>query len=129
VGLGDFVHVFAAVLGLSALLASSAVGFSVVKYIGTTYLISFGLRTLWGRESHHQAPDVVPLQRNRVFSQGLIVSALNPKTALFFLAFFPQFVDPARGPVMRQILFLGSLFVLLGVYTNSLYASLAGAIG
>jgi threonine/homoserine/homoserine lactone efflux protein len=129
VGLGDFVHVVAAALGLSALLASSAVMFSVVKYAGAAYLISLGLRTLLARQGHHVTTAYVPMRLTRVFSQGLLVSILNPKTAVFFLALFPQFIDPARGAVVGQSLFLGSLFVMLGVCTNSLYASLAGTIG
>ena len=128
-GVGDFCHVLAATLGLSAILLSSALAFSVVKYAGAAYLIYLGLRTLMTRIEPTEQLTVLPLRLKRIFSQGVLVSVLNPKTALFFLAFLPQFVDPARGAVAAQILFFGVLFVVLGVFTNSVYALLAGTAG
>jgi threonine/homoserine/homoserine lactone efflux protein len=128
-GIGDFCHVVAATLGLSALLMSSAIAFSLVKYAGAAYLIYLGVRTLVARHEPQQAPSAIPIQLTRVFSQGLLVSILNPKTALFFLAFLPQFVQPAHGAVAAQILLLGGLFVGIGICTNSLYAVLAGSVG
>ena len=125
--LGNLVHVGAATFGLSALLASSATAFSVVKYAGAAYLLYLGLRTLLTRET--EAAAVAPPQPlRRVFSQAMLVYALNPKTALFFLAFLPQFTDPARGPIAPQLFFLGSLFVLLALVTDSVYAVLAGSL-
>lgn len=128
VGLGNFVHVLAAALGLSALLASSALAFSVVKYAGAAYLIFLGLRKLLS-----PAVDVGPVKlreasRAAIFRQGAIVAALNPKTALFFLAFLPQFTDPGRGAVWLQLVVLGSITVSLGVASDSVYALLSGSL-
>jgi threonine/homoserine/homoserine lactone efflux protein len=128
-GIGDFCHVVAATLGLSALLMSSAIAFSLVKYAGAAYLIYLGMRTLLARREPQLAPSAAPVHLTRIFSQGLLVSILNPKTALFFLAFLPQFVQPAHGAVAAQILLLGGLFVGIGICTNSLYAVLAGSVG
>ena len=129
VGLGDFSHVLAAALGLSALLASSALAFTVVKYAGAAYLIYLGIRT-W--LSPDEAPSLTPknsTRLSRVFFQGLWVSILNPKTALFFLAFFPQFVTPDKGAVSVQIIFLGCLFVGMGFCTNTAYVLAASGLG
>ncbi len=125
--LGNLVHVGAATVGLSAILASSSVAFSVVKYAGAAYLLYLGVRVLLSKET----PDSVigePQPLRRVFSQAALVYALNPKTALFFLAFLPQFADPARGAVAPQLFLLGSLFVLLALVTDSGYALLAGSL-
>jgi threonine/homoserine/homoserine lactone efflux protein len=126
---GNFMHVLAATLGLSALLLSSALAFSVVKYLGAAYLIYLGLRTLCTREAAHAPADGQPQSLRRIFSQGVVVAALNPKTALFFVAFLPQFVDPARGAIAGQMLVLGCIFVMLAVVSDSLYALLAGTAG
>ena len=111
---GSAVHVAAAVVGLSALLASSASAFTVVKLAGAAYLIFIGLRRLLTPEP---APDAEPVRTGlrRVYVQGFVVNLLNPKTALFFLAFLPQFVDPARGAVPLQVAILGVLFIGLGL--------------
>ena len=126
---GNSVHVLAAALGLSALLLSSAVAFSIVKYLGAAYLIYLGLRRLLARDPVQQAAGFQRQSLRRIFRQGVIVAILNPKTALFFLAFLPQFVDPSRGSVTAQLLMLGCLFVLMAVTTDSLYALLAGTAG
>ena len=128
-GVGDVCHVFAATLGLSAIVLSSALAFNIVKFAGAAYLIYIGIRTLTARDQSPDQINVAPLPMGRVFSQGVLVSALNPKTALFFLAFLPQFVQPARGAITLQIFSLGVLFVLLGVVTNSMYAFAAGTAG
>jgi threonine/homoserine/homoserine lactone efflux protein len=124
------VHVAAAALGLSALLASSALAFSVVKYAGAAYLIWLGLKKIFGRM---EPLDIdVTLQGHgyvSLFRDGFIVNLLNPKTALFFLAFLPQFVDVSRGHVAMQIVFLGVLFTLLGFMTDGCYAIAAGTAG
>ena len=126
-GVGHFGHVLAATLGLSAILLTSALAFNVVKYAGAVYLIYLGIRTLLSREE--QVAPTVGSGRSftRIFSHGAMVSALNPKTALFFLAFLPQFVNPTNGAATVQILFLGTLFVFLGICTNSLYVFIADA--
>jgi threonine/homoserine/homoserine lactone efflux protein len=126
VALGGLVHVAAAAIGLSALLVSSATAFTVVKLAGAAYLIGLGLHTLLRRR---EPPDAtVPRERRlrRIFWQGVVVNVLNPKTALFFLAFLPQFVDPDRGSVASQLLVLGLLFVVLAVVSDSLWALGAG---
>ena len=125
---GSAVHVAAAVVGLSALLASSASAFTVVKLAGAAYLIFIGLRRLLTPEP---APDAepVPTGLRRVYVQGFVVNLLNPKTALFFLAFLPQFVDPARGAVPLQVAILGVLFIGLGLLSDGTYALVASAAG
>jgi threonine/homoserine/homoserine lactone efflux protein len=125
---GSMVHVTAAALGLSALLLASSLAFSVVKYAGAAYLIYLGVRTLLG-PIREQADLPKPDPIRRIMAQGLLVNILNPKTALFFFAFLPQFVDPHRGPVAQQVLWLGATFVLLSVCTDATYALLAGTVG
>jgi threonine/homoserine/homoserine lactone efflux protein len=126
--LGTLVHVAAAVGGLSALIVASAVAFSVVKYAGAAYLIYLGVRKLLERDA------VAEVERRReplrrAFRRGIVVNVLNPKTALFFLAFLPQFVDADRGGVWSQALVLGLVFVGLGLMSDSLYALAAGSVG
>ena len=129
IGLGGLVHVLGAALGLSALLASSALAFTIVKYLGAAYLVYLGLRTLLAETESVSAARPARQPLNRVFRQGVIVNVLNPKTALFFLAFLPQFADPARGPVTLQIALLGLLFVTMAICTDGAYALLAGTLG
>jgi threonine/homoserine/homoserine lactone efflux protein len=127
---GTLFHVAAAALGLSALLLSSAVAFSVVKYLGAAYLIYLGIRKLLAREEDRQ--EETGRHRaslKRVFCEGVVVNVLNPKTALFFFAFLPQFISPARGNVTMQMLFLGCLFVVLATVSDGVYALLAGSVG
>ena len=126
---GAVVHIAFAALGLSAILASSAVAFSVVKWLGAAYLVWLGLRRIFGRDDEDDDVAVEPERLARVFSQGVIVNTLNPKTALFFLAFLPQFVDPARGAAWVQILLLGATFVILALCSDGLYALLSGTAG
>jgi threonine/homoserine/homoserine lactone efflux protein len=124
---GGLIHVTAATVGVSALLASSAVAFSVVKYAGAAYLIYLGLRKLLdGVEEEAEEPEPVGLKR--LFWQGVLVNGLNPKTALFFLAFLPQFVDPDRGAVAPQVLVLGAFFLVLATLSDSTYALVAGTV-
>jgi threonine/homoserine/homoserine lactone efflux protein len=129
VELASIIHVAAAALGLSALLLTSAVAFSVVKYLGAAYLIYLGVRTFLAREESQQAQAPAPKSFSQLFAQGFLVNLLNPKTALFFYAFLPQFVNPVRGPVAGQILLLGALFVLLASCTDCLYALLGSTVG
>ena len=129
VELASITHVAAAALGLSALLLTSAVAFSVVKYLGAAYLIYLGVRTFLAREKSQQAQAPAPKSFSQLFAQGFLVNLLNPKTALFFYAFLPQFVNPVRGPVAGQILLLGALFVLLASCTDCLYALLGSTVG
>jgi len=125
---GSLVHVAAATAGLSALIVASSLAFSVVKYAGAAYLVYLGIRKLLERTPvEHVERSSEPLRR--AFLRGIVVNVLNPKTALFFLAFLPQFIDPDRGAVWSQVLVLGLLFVALGVASDSLYAVAAGTVG
>ena len=126
---GNFVHVLAATLGLSAILVSSALAFSIVKYLGAAYLIYLGVRRLLARETAHQLRTFQRQRLRRIFHQGVLVAILNPKTALFFFAFLPQFVDSSKSSFTLQLLTLGCLFVLMAIVTDSLYALLAGTFG
>jgi threonine/homoserine/homoserine lactone efflux protein len=126
---GTAFHVLAAVLGLSAILLSSALAFDIVKYLGAAYLIFLGIRTLMTREQAVDEQKAEPSSLRSVFSQGVIVNVLNPKTALFFFAFLPQFVDSTRGAVSLQMLVLGVVFISLGMVTDSSYALLASTFG
>lgn len=127
--IGTFFHVIAAALGLSALLLSSALAFNVVKYLGAAYLIYLGVKRLVTKEEP-QLLEVEPKgSLQRAFTQGIVVNILNPKTALFFFAFLPQFVDSAAGSVTGQILILGLMFVTLAIFTDGSYAVFAGTLG
>lgn len=127
--LAGLVHAIAAALGLSALLLTSALAFSIVKYLGAAYLIYLGIRTLLTRETNHQSLTPEPRSLPRLFANGFLVNLLNPKTAIFFYAFLPQFIVPTHGTVVGQILVLGILFVLLAFCTDSLYALLSSTVG
>jgi len=127
--IGNFVHVLAATLGLSAILVSSALAFSIVKYLGAAYLIYLGVRQLLAHETAHKTTTFQRQRLRRIFRQGLLVAILNPKTALFFFSFLPQFVDSSKSSFTLQLLTLGCLFVLMAIVTDSLYALLAGTVG
>jgi threonine/homoserine/homoserine lactone efflux protein len=124
---GTTVHILAATAGLSALIAASATAFTTIKLAGAAYLVYVGVRRLLERD-----PPLTSAVRGgaygKLFVQGAIVNVLNPKTALFFLAFLPQFVDTERGAVWSQVLLLGLLFMALGFLSDSLYALAAGTI-
>jgi threonine/homoserine/homoserine lactone efflux protein len=127
--LGTLVHVAAATVGLSALIVASALAFSVVKFAGAVYLIYIGVRKLLGRDDLPDEPRPRHGSYRRAFGRGAVVNVLNPKTALFFLALLPQFIDTDRGGVWSQALVLGLVFVSLGLVTDSLYALAAGTVG
>jgi threonine/homoserine/homoserine lactone efflux protein len=130
IGLGNAVHAAAAALGLAALLASSPLAFSAVKYLGAGYLVLLGLRRMISAGGSALSPEAAPEAGDRgVLGQAFVVAVLNPKTALFFLAFLPQFADPARGALGGQILALGAVFVLVAILTDCAYALLASGLG
>lgn len=129
IGLGSMVHVTAAALGLSSLLVRSATAYSAVKYLGAAYLIYLGVRRFTNRDDGFEEAEGSTRSLRRVFSQGIWVNVLNPKTALFFFAFLPQFVSVDRGSVAAQILLLGSIFVAMGIVSDGLYAVAAGSLG
>ncbi|MGA9760822.1 MAG: LysE family translocator [Gaiellaceae bacterium] len=125
---GGLFHVAAAAIGLSALLASSASAFALVKYAGAAYLVGLGLVRLLRHSEAESSPVGETRGRRSLFLQGVVVNVLNPKTALFFLAFLPQFVSSDRGPAALQIAILGLLFLLLATLSDGLYALVAGGI-
>jgi threonine/homoserine/homoserine lactone efflux protein len=128
VQLGTMFHIAAAAFGLSALLLSSALAFNIVKYVGAAYLLYLGVKTLLTREKIETATDVQKATLSRIFYQGIVVNLLNPKTALFFFAFLPQFVDATRGAVAMQIILLGMILAFLGGLSDITYALVAGSI-
>ena len=124
----NFLQAVAATLGLSAILLSSALAFDVVKYLGAAYLIYLGIRKLLVSEEGTAGGEIEPESLSRIYWQGFAINLLNPKTALFFFAFLPQFVNPDRGNVTAQTLLLGVIFVGMALITDSLYALLASSL-
>lgn len=131
VHVGSLVHVAAAAAGLSAIIATSATAFTVVKLAGAGYLVYLGVRTLTGGGEgvDRMGEGTAAHSMRRVFWQGALVNILNPKTAVFFLAFVPQFVDPTIGTATSQIVAFGALFVLAGTISDGGYAVLGGTLG
>jgi threonine/homoserine/homoserine lactone efflux protein len=127
--LGGMVHVFAAALGISAVLAASALAFAVVKYAGAGYLIYLGIRMIRSRALSLDLTKASPLKAAGTFRQGIATEVLNPKTALFFLSFIPQFIHPERGHVFAQFVTLGLISVTLNTSADIGVAFLAGTLG
>jgi threonine/homoserine/homoserine lactone efflux protein len=127
--LGNFVHIFFAVVGLSALLASSARVFQLVKYAGALYLIYLGIRMFCSKADLAAGGELKPLQGRAIFVQSIIANVLNPKVAIFFLAFFPQFLDKDQGSLPLQMLLLGTLFVVLTMICFGSVGFCSGWIG
>lgn len=125
--LGTFMHVLAATVGLSAILATSENAFNVVKYLGASYLVLIGLRTLT-RKPEAINTSVSSMTQSQAFRQGFIINTLNPKIALFFLSFLPQFIDPNISSNARQSLIFGSVFVLCGFVIDGIYALTASSL-
>jgi threonine/homoserine/homoserine lactone efflux protein len=125
--LGNFMHVIAASAGLSAVLATSATAFNAVKWLGAGYLVFVGLRTLITKPAA-MSGDSSSVTLKRSFTQGVVVNTLNPKVALFFLSYLPQFIDADKGAAWSQALILGSTFVVLGCITDGMYALTASAL-
>ena len=128
VQVGTMVHIAAAAMGLSALLVSSALAFNAVRYAGAVYLVYLGIRTLL-REEKIEKARIQKAKLSRVFYQGVVVNLLNPKTALFFFAFLPQFINVGRGTVAMQIALLGAILIFLGTLSDSIYALASGSLG
>ncbi len=129
IAVGDLIHTFAAVLGLSAILMSSALAFEVVKYIGAAYLFYLGIKALIQKSKNNEKPDLKKGNANLSFRQALLIELLNPKTALFFLAFLPQFVHNDGSSVTFQLLKLGLTFVFMSIIYTTLLAFLTSTIG
>ncbi len=129
IALGDGVHTLMAVWGLSAVLMTSATAFSLVKYAGAAYLLYLGVRAWIKPSASIAAVDIQQIETRSAFRQALLTEVLNPRTALFFLAFLPQFVHPGYGSVPLQLLILGLIFVMLSIGYTSLLALVAGSLG
>ncbi len=127
VEVGNLVHVVAAAVGLSAVLATSAAAFNTVKWLGVAYLVYVGIRTLT-RPAPALDVDRPGTTTRRAFGQGVAVNVLNPKVALFFLSFLPQFIHPAAGRAGTQALVLGLVFVLIGCITDTCYSFAASSV-
>lgn len=125
--LGNLVHVVAASAGLSAVLATSATAFNTVKWLGAGYLVFVGVRTLLMRPAT-MSGDSTSVTLKRSFTQGVVVNTLNPKVALFFVSYLPQFIDADKGAAWSQALVLGTVFVLIGCCTDGMYALTASAL-
>lgn len=126
---GASAHVAAAALGISALLLSSALAFQAVKYLGAFYLIYLGVGKLLDKTADAHALTLRPESLSQIFRQAIWVNVFNPKSALFFLAFLPQFIQPERGAAIAQILFLGCVFILVASISDMVYGLVAGSIG
>ncbi|MFI6596102.1 LysE family translocator [Nonomuraea sp. NPDC050536] len=125
---GSLVHVVAAALGISALLAASATAFTIVKYAGVAYLVYLGVRKLMRGKPIEEPLEPQIKSKRRILSEGFVVNILNPKTAIFFMAFLPQFTNPAAGHVWAQMLVLGLIFTALGMVTDGSYAFMSSAV-
>jgi RhtB (resistance to homoserine/threonine) family protein len=128
IAVGDLIHTAAAVLGLSAILMTSALAFEIVKYLGAAYLIYIGIKSIL-EKSKKQEQSAKKSSTATSFRQALLIELLNPKTALFFLAFLPQFIQNNGTPVIYQLLILGLTFVLMSILYTTLLAFLTSAIG
>lgn len=126
---GDVFHTFMAMVGISAIVATSAMLFSIIKYIGAAYLVYLGIRAIIEKTPTDPAAGALAIPAGKAFRQAVLTEMLNPKTALFFLAFLPQFVRPENGSVMFQLATLGVIFVLLGLFSTVVFAMGASGLG
>ena len=126
VAVGSIIHLTVVSLGFAALVASSATAFNLLKYLGAAYLIYLGIKSIATGKKVEERKRNGGQRLGRVFIQAVIVQVCNPKTALFFAAFLPQFVAPLKGPAGAQILFLGFTLIIMGFVSDGLYALLAG---
>jgi threonine/homoserine/homoserine lactone efflux protein len=125
----SIVHVLAAVAGVSAVVVASSLAFTAVKVVGGCYLIFLGLKSLRNARTASAASAPKIRATKQLFAEGFLVSLLNPKVALFFLAFLPQFVERGNGPIWSQTLLLGLLYIALGLCSDSMYALLGARLG
>ena len=125
---GTIAHTVAAALGLSAILATSALAFAVVKYLGAAYLVYLGIRALLTKEEAPDSANASGSNPGQAFSKAIITGVLNPKVALFFLAFLPQFIDPQRGSIFLQFLVLGRILAILDIIYEAVLAAFAGTL-
>lgn len=129
IAVGDIVHTLLAVLGISTIILASAVLFSIVKYLGAAYLVYLGIKALFEKSVLDIPSNTKTLKGATAFRQAVVLEVLNPKSAMFFLAFLPQFVNPEQGFVALQLITLGLLFVLMGLLSTLVVALSAGRIG
>lgn len=125
---GTIVHAFAAALGLSAVLATSAIAFAAVKYVGAAYLGYLGIKALLTKEHATNSTEPSAAKEQQVFPKAVVTGLLNPKVALFFLAFLPQFVDARRGPVFLQFVVLGITLAVLDIVYECVIVTVAGLL-
>ncbi|MEO9967907.1 MAG: LysE family translocator [Reichenbachiella sp.] len=128
VGIGAMVHVLAAAIGVSALLVASATAFAVLKYVGALYLIYLGVKKIIDKAPAIKEEKVNRQALTSIFYEGIIVNTLSPKSAIFFFAFLPQFINPERGGTTSQILFLGLLFLIIALISDMCYVMLSGKL-
>ncbi|MGE0210350.1 MAG: LysE family translocator [Parvibaculaceae bacterium] len=129
IAVGDLLHTVMAIVGISAIIAASAELFSLIKYAGAAYLVYLGIRAMIEKAPAAPGAGALPISAGRAFRQAVLAEVLNPKTALFFLAFLPQFVRPENGWVALQLTILGVVFVLLGLLSTVVFALSAGGLG
>jgi threonine/homoserine/homoserine lactone efflux protein len=129
VGAGCLVHVLGAALGLSALLLAVPHAYDLVRWAGAAYLVALGVKALRSRQGALEVKGLAPVTPGRIFVQGALTNVLNPKVALFFLAFLPQFADPTRGPLAPQLLLLGAIFAVNGTWVCVGFALFASSVG
>lgn len=126
---GDLIHTVMAIVGISAIIAASALLFSIIKYAGAAYLVYLGICAMLEKTSAEPTPSAPPIGAGKAFRQAVVAEVLNPKTALFFLAFLPQFVSPGNGSIALQLAILGVVFVLIGLFSTVVFALGAGGLG
>ncbi|GFE50762.1 lysine transporter LysE [Roseobacter cerasinus] len=126
---GDFLHTIMAVVGISAIIATSATLFTIVKFLGAGYLVYLGVKAIFDKSPVDLGQGRVPITAPQAFRQAILAEVLNPKTALFFLAFLPQFVAPEKGHVVVQLTILGVVFALIGFFSTIVYSVVAGGLG
>ena len=127
VALGNLGNAIGASLGLAALFAVSSLAFTVVKFAGAAYLVYLGIKALRGPAANVEAPEFQAPQFGRIFRDGFLVALLNPKTAIFFAAFLPQFINPAASAAGQSVV-LGAVFVLVAASTDTIYVLTANAL-
>lgn len=126
---GDVIHTLFAVVGISAIIATSATLFSIIKYLGAAYLVWLGIKAIREKAADMPGKGQARISAGQAFRQAVLAEVLNPKTALFFLAFLPQFVRPENGAVFMQLITLGTLFALIGFVSTLTFALGAGGLG
>ncbi len=129
IAVGDIIHTALAVLGISAIILASAFLFSLIKYLGAAYLVYLGIRAIFEKAPANAGKQPASLTPREAFRQGILAEVLNPKTAMFFLAFLPQFVKPENGSVLLQLTTLGIILVALGLTSTVIFALCAGRVG